>query len=618
MSRLSQRHGEPGGRRMNCMWLAKRSAEVHSSPRSGLSLPSCEAALACRRKGDQHARGSSRGHERLLAASKGVAAGIEDDAINSLFALSLNKTMSASREPPMSRARRVVSFRVRVSRARNGKRSEKNSLLDHLISTHQRGLATNCGEAGKPQGVGRDGAVLPLISGRGGVDSLTSVTLAQFGGPGMRVARAAGVIASSILAVQLGLAPAEAEKRVALVIGNGDYQKVGRLANPTNDAKAISGLLQSAGFDEVVVRENLGIREMRRSIDDFADIARDADSAVVYFSGHGMEVNGVNYLVPVDAVLDRDTDVPYETVSLDTLVQVLEPARRLRLVMLDACRDNPFVRTMKRTVGSRAVGRGLAPVEPTSVNTLIAYAAKAGSIALDGDYGSNSPYATAVLNSLAIPGLDLRLAFGRVRDEVLKVTHNRQEPFVYGSLGGSNVSIVDSSGPAVTAVSPPAANFSIDRAAQAWGVIQNTTSVAVIEDFIRQFDSTPYASMARARLTELKKTQVAVAAPSPAAGETKGSSISVAGRWHVAVVCPAFQAKGSFEFNQTGDRFTGSSSGDGTTRRVYNGMVSGSTISFMIDSWESQQKWIGTVSGSRLSGSFEGFVGIRCSWTASR
>ena len=101
-------------------------------------------------------------------------------------------------------------------------------------------------------------------------------------------------------------------------------------------------------------------------------------------------MNGVNYIIPIDAVLDRDIDVPYETFSLDNLVQVLEPARRLRLVMLDACRDNPFARGMKRTVGTRAVGRGLAAVEPTSVNTLIGFAAKAGSVALDGD-GRTAP-----------------------------------------------------------------------------------------------------------------------------------------------------------------------------------------------------------------------------------
>ena len=234
---------------------------------------------------------------------------------------------------------------------------------------------------------------------------------------------------------------AHAEKRVALVIGNGAYQKASKLLNPGNDAKAIAEMLRAARFDEVVVHENLGIRELRQAINDFSDLVRDADTAIVYFSGHGIEVNGVNYLIPIDAILDRDIDTPYEAYSLDNLLQVLELARRLRLVMLDACRDNPFARSMKRTISSRAIGRGLAPVEPTGINTLIGFAAKAGSIAMDGE-GANSPYAAAVLNHIATPGLDLRIGFGRVRDEVLKVTRNKQEPFVYGSLGGNEIALV--------------------------------------------------------------------------------------------------------------------------------------------------------------------------------
>lgn len=331
----------------------------------------------------------------------------------------------------------------------------------------------------------------------------------------MRLIRAVIVAALSMAAVAFCIAPAEAEKRVALVIGNSAYKNVSQLANSTNDAKAISEMLRSAGFDAVELYENLNIREMRRAINDFSDIARHADTAVVYYSGHGIEVNGVNYLIPIDAVLDRDSDVPYETFSLENLVQLLEPARRLRLVMLDACRDNPFARNMKRTIGTRAVSRGLAAVEPTSVNTLIGFAAKAGSYALDGD-GANSPYALALVNNLAMPGLDLRIAFGRVRDEVLKSTRSKQEPFVYGSLGGNNISIVDAPGSSVATLPPQTSTTPIDRAAQAWGVIQNTTSIAVIQDFIRQFGGTPYGSMARARLEELKKNQVAVVAP-PAA-----------------------------------------------------------------------------------------------------
>ena len=224
-------------------------------------------------------------------------------------------------------------------------------------------------------------------------------------------AREAGMVRATLVVVLLLCSSvAHAEKRVALVVGNAAYQNASKLLNPGNDAKAIAAMLRAANFDEVALYANLGIRELRRAIKDFSDLARDADTAVVYYSGHGIEVNGINYLIPTDAVLDRDIDAPYEAYSLDNLLQVLEPARRLRLVMLDACRDNPFARSMKRTIGSRGMGRGLAPVEPTSVNTLIGFAAKAGSIALDGE-GANSPYAAALLSNLATPGLDLRIAF---------------------------------------------------------------------------------------------------------------------------------------------------------------------------------------------------------------
>ena len=136
----------------------------------------------------------------------------------------------------------------------------------------------------------------------------------------------------------------------------------------------------------------------------------------------------------MDARLERDTDVYDEAVARPH-PGAIEPAKKLRLVILDACRDNPFSRTMKRTVASRAIGQGLAKVEPTSPNVLIAYSAKAGSTAADGD-GKNSPFTAALSHHLTKPGLDVRRAFGFVRDEVLKTTGNKQEPFVYGSLGG--------------------------------------------------------------------------------------------------------------------------------------------------------------------------------------
>jgi uncharacterized caspase-like protein len=250
----------------------------------------------------------------------------------------------------------------------------------------------------------------------------------------MRLARLAAIIAWSVVAVLLNIAPVMAEKRVALVIGNGAYQKVGKLPNPTNDAKAISGMLQSAGFDAVELHENLGIREMREAINDFADVARDADTAVVYYSGHGMEVDGVTYLIPIDAVLKRDTDVPYEAFSLDNLVKVLEPARRLRLVMLDACRDNPFMTTMHRSIASRSISRGLAAIEPVGA-TLVVFAAKDGQTASDGA-GEHSPFTGSLIKRMQEPGVEINKLFRLVTGDVLKATENQQRPFVYGSLPG--------------------------------------------------------------------------------------------------------------------------------------------------------------------------------------
>jgi uncharacterized caspase-like protein len=203
--------------------------------------------------------------------------------------------------------------------------------------------------------------------------------------------------------------PAAADKRVALVIGNGAYTKVPQLPNPPHDAAAMADMLHKAGFQVVTSKIDLGVEAMRRALRDFSDEVRDADIAVVFYAGHGMEMNGVNYLIPVDATIARDVDVEDEAISLDRVVRTLEPARHLQLVILDSCRDNPFVRSMRRTLAaSRSVISGHADVDERSLspNTLIAYAQKAGATADDG-VGADSPYTTALLKHLATPGLDI-------------------------------------------------------------------------------------------------------------------------------------------------------------------------------------------------------------------
>src|SRR3954454_23388549 len=251
-------------------------------------------------------------------------------------------------------------------------------------------------------------------------------------------------IGGFFLAMMLATNAARAEKRVALVVGNSNYQTVPQLPNPSRDATAVAKMFRDAGFDTVDTLINVGNLEFKRAIRKFETIADQADIAVVYYAGHGLEISGVNYLIPIDARLASDRDAEDEAIPLERLVSSADGARRLRLIILDACRDNPFVTSMRRerkVAATRAVLAGLGKVEPTSTDTLIAYAAKAGSTADDGS-GEHSPFTTAVLKNLTVPGLDVRLAFGRVRDEVLKVTGNRQEPFVYGSLGGGNISLV--------------------------------------------------------------------------------------------------------------------------------------------------------------------------------
>src|SRR6185503_10596790 len=219
--------------------------------------------------------------------------------------------------------------------------------------------------------------------------------------------------------------PARAEKRVALVIGISNYQRVPRLGNPTHDADAMGALFKQAGFDVVDEERDLGIADLRRVIRVFSEQSRDADIAVVYYAGHGIEVDGTNYLVPADAKLASDFDVEDETVSLDRVLRSLDSVKHLRLIILDACRENPFSNGMKRNFTSRSIGRGLARIEPTTSNTLVAFATRAGAVADDGNE-ENSQYASALVKFLVEPGVDLRLALGRVRDEVLRKTGNLQ------------------------------------------------------------------------------------------------------------------------------------------------------------------------------------------------
>jgi formylglycine-generating enzyme required for sulfatase activity len=320
--------------------------------------------------------------------------------------------------------------------------------------------------------------------------------------------RTASAIALALCSLWLCCQPAFATKRIALVIGNSTYERVPQLQNPVQDASAMSQMFKASAFDTVTLKLDLKASEMRRALRDFADDARDADIAIIYFAGHGLEIQGINYLIPVDAVLERDIDAYDEAVPLDRLLHAMEPARQLRLVVLDACRDNPFAKSMKHGSASQPFDRGLARIEqsglasvgPTSLNTLVAFAAKAGSTAADGD-ARNSPFTAALIKYLPTPGLDLRKAFGFVRDEVLKVTHNQQEPFIYGSLGGNDVPLVPQ---------PPAPQVDPDTAARDdYERASGVNAVATWDSFIKKYPTGFYGDLAKAQRERLVAAKAA-------------------------------------------------------------------------------------------------------------
>ena len=227
--------------------------------------------------------------------------------------------------------------------------------------------------------------------------------------------------------------PFDPGKRVALVIGVSAYDSVARLKNPNNDARAMAKALRSLNFAEVVELYDPKRAAVEAALKSFSDKASAADWAMVFFAGHGMQMDGRNYLIPSDAELKHLRHVKHETVSLDDMLDSLSEAKKLRLVILDACRNNPFLnRLIESGGGQRALGRGFAPIEPKS-GMLVAFATRDGDVAADGE-GDNSPFTLGMLAHIEEPGVDIGLFFRKVRDRVMAATSNKQEPFTYGSL----------------------------------------------------------------------------------------------------------------------------------------------------------------------------------------
>ena len=226
------------------------------------------------------------------------------------------------------------------------------------------------------------------------------------------------------------------EKRVALVIGNSAYQNTPPLANPKNDANEMGKVLKRVGFDVDVVVDATK-PQMDQALRRFGNKLDGSSAAVFYYAGHGIQVDGVNYILPIDAALKNERDSTWEASDMTTVLKQMEGHNRVNLLFLDACRDNPLSQTLARGMGenrSASIGRGLAPMK-ANAGTLISYSTKEGEVAVDGK-GKHSPYTEALLKHIETPGVEIGLLLRKVREEVIAATKNKQVPWEYGSLLG--------------------------------------------------------------------------------------------------------------------------------------------------------------------------------------
>jgi hypothetical protein len=295
---------------------------------------------------------------------------------------------------------------------------------------------------------------------------------------------------------------AEAQNRIALVIGNSNYENAPPLPTTLNDAGDIAQSFERLGFTTTKL-SNASYDDFRRAIRKFNELTQNADVAVIYFGGHGLAVDGENWLLPVDAELRTDLDVAEEAISLNSLMQSVGRVSVLGMVILDASRSNPLAARMQRTAQNRSVDRGLARVEPAQ-NVLVAYASKDGTTNEDRG-GRNSPYAAALLRYLESPGLDVNFMFRKVRDDVLLHTNRRQQPFVYGSLPNKPIYLKE---PSVSIKSAEVKSEAAAADETVWQTIKDATDKNLIQDFLNKFPSSPHAKEAETRLKSLDATLV--------------------------------------------------------------------------------------------------------------
>jgi uncharacterized caspase-like protein len=311
--------------------------------------------------------------------------------------------------------------------------------------------------------------------------------------------------------VPAGQARAAAPRRVALVVANGEYAHAGSLKNPVNDARLVASALKATGFEIVDANPNLGIGPFRDALRRFRSTAAGAQVALVYYAGHGIEARGKNWLIPTDAVLQDDADLDYEAIDLDLVLSATEGAD-MRVVVLDACRNNPFGHTWHHA--QRAVGEGLAPVDVDDV--LVIYSAGPGQTASDGR-GANSPFAEALAKHLPQPGLAIQLLGGLVRDDVLRATGDKQRPFISASITGEPFMLVPGAagpaGPVSRAAGDVQANPADPRSMEMmfWQSASASDDAGQLRAYLSKYPNGSFVDLAKAKIASLDKSGAATA-----------------------------------------------------------------------------------------------------------
>lgn len=321
--------------------------------------------------------------------------------------------------------------------------------------------------------------------------------------------------ALSLLVATLVLpAPAQADKRVALVVGNSQYSNASELRNPVNDANDVAATLKNLGFD-VVLATNLSQQQFGRTIEQFARKLDDADAAMFFYAGHGLQINEKNYLVSVDARLENEFLISSETVDLEAIVRLMESKVPVNLVFLDACRNNPLTDGLKKTLvatrRSANLGRGLARIEPTGRDTLIAYAAAPGQEAADGN-GRNSPFTSALLKHMPKPDLEVSVMLKQVAADVRQQTGNEQRPqqlsdmtktFYFAKAEPQVAAVAPAPLPAPV-VTPPSLPTTVDQRAEQrqyemafWNSVQSSNDCEATRAYLQRFPDGAFAELAR-------------------------------------------------------------------------------------------------------------------------